>query len=104
MSDGRTIAVEVAAGRLWACYLDGWLAVRLDLMRWTGMRPSHTGGLRAEDFRLDEPIQYVVVPGGRGGRIAAVPLVPEGVAAARGFLDAEAFGPWPRSSARAGPR
>ena len=41
---------------------------------------------------------YVAVPRGNGGRIAAVPLVPQGVAAARAFLDAEAFGPWPRSS------
>ncbi len=72
--------------------------VRLDLMHWTGMRPSQMGRLRAEDFRLDEPIPYVAVPRGKGGRIAAVPLVPEGVAAARAFLDAEAFGPWPRSS------
>ena len=72
--------------------------VRLDLMHWTGMRPSQMGRLRAEDFRLDEPIPYVAVPHGKGGRIAAVPLVPEGVAAARAFLDAEAFGPWPRSS------
>ena len=72
--------------------------VRLDLMHWTGMRPSQMGRLRAEDFRLDEPIPYVAVPRGKGGRIAAVPLVPEGVAAAHAFLDAEAFGPWPRSS------
>ncbi len=72
--------------------------VRLDLMHWTGMRPSQMGRLRAEDFRLDEPIPYVAVPRGKGGRIAAVPLVPESVAAARAFLDAEAFGPWPRSS------
>ena len=40
--------------------------VRLGLMHWTGMRPSQMGRLRAEDFRLDEPIPYV-----------AVPLVPE---------------------------
>ena len=67
-------------------------------MHWTGMRPSQMGRLRAEDFRLDEPIPYVAVPRGKGGRIAAVPLVPEGAAAARAFLDAQAFGPWPRSS------
>ena len=72
--------------------------VRLDLMHWTGMRPSQMGRLRAEDFRLEEPIPYVAVPRGKGGRIAAVPLVLEGVAAARAFLDARAFGPWPRSS------
>ena len=62
------------------------------------MRPSQMGRLRAEDFRLDKPIPYVAVPRGKGGRIAAVPLVPAGAAAARAFLDAEAFGPWPRSS------
>ena len=58
--------------------------VRLELMHWTGMRPSQMGRLRAEDFRLDEPIPYVAPPrGGEERRIAAVPLVPEGVAAAR---------------------
>ena len=71
---------------------------RLELMPSTGMRSSQMGRLRAEDFRLDEPIPYVAVPRGKGGRIAAVPLVPEGVAAARAFLDTEAFGPWPPSS------
>ena len=53
--------------------------VRLELMHWTGMRPSQMGRLRDEDFRLDEPIPYVAVPRGKGGRIAAVPLVPEGL-------------------------
>ena len=42
-------------------------AVRLRLMRWTGMRPSQMGRLRAEDIRLDEPSPYVVVPRGKGG-------------------------------------
>ena len=91
---------------------DSVTRVRLELMHWTGMRPSQMGRLRAEDFRLDEPVPYVAVPRGKGGR-AAVPLVPGGVATARAFLDAEAFGPWPRSSVnralaaagrRAGPR
>ena len=50
--------------------------VRLGLMHWTGMRPSQMGRLRAEDFRLDEPIPYV-----------AVPLVPEGPAV-QGLLEA----------------
>lgn len=54
--------------------------------------------LQADDFRFNEPIPYVAIPRGQGGRLAAVPLVPEGVAAARVFLDAEAFGPWPHSS------
>ena len=63
------------------------------------MRPSQMGRLQADDFRLDEPIPYVAVPRGKGGRIAAVPLVPEGVTAARAFLAARAFGPWSRGSA-----
>ncbi len=72
--------------------------VRLELMHWTGLRPSQMGRLQADDFRLDEPIPHVAVLRGKGGGLAAVPLVPEGVAAARAFLHAEAFGPWHRSS------
>ena len=63
------------------------------------MRPSQMGRLQVDDFRLDEPIPYVAVPRGKGGRIAAVPLVPEGIAAARAFLAARAFGAWSRGSA-----
>ena len=63
------------------------------------MRPSQMARLQIDDFRLDEPIPYVAVPRGKGGRIAAVPLVPEGLAAARAFLHARAFGPWSRGSA-----
>ena len=73
--------------------------VRLELMHWTGMRPSQMGRLRVDDFRLDEPIPYVAVPRGKGGRMAAVPLVPEGIAAARAFLHVRAFGTWSRGSA-----
>ena len=73
--------------------------VRLELMHWTGMRPSQMGRLRVEDFRLDDPIPCVAVPRGKGGRLAAVPLVPEGIAAAHAFLEARAFGPWSRGSA-----
>ena len=73
--------------------------VRLQLMHWTGMRPSQMGRLRAEDFRLQDPIPYVAVPRGKGGRLAAVPLVTDGVMAARSFFAAHAFGPWSRGSA-----
>lgn len=73
--------------------------LRLELMHWTGMRPSQMGRLQVDDFRLAEPIPYVAVPRGKGGRSAAVPLVPEGISAARAFLDAQAFGPWSRGSA-----
>ena len=74
------------------------MRVRLELMHWTGMRPSQMARLQADDFRLDDPIPYVAVPRGKRGRLAAVPLVAEGLAAARAFLDAEAFGPWSRDT------
>ena len=61
--------------------------VRLRLMHWTGMRPSQMGRLRPEDFRLDEPTPFVVVPRGKGGRLAAVPLIGEGLDAAREFME-----------------
>ena len=73
--------------------------VRLELRHWNGMRPSQMARLQLDDFRLDDPIPYVAIPRGKGGRAAAVPLVPEGIAAARAFLDARAFGPWSRGSA-----
>ncbi len=39
-----------------------------------------------------------ILPNEEMGRLAAVPLVLEGIAAARPFLDAQAFGPWSRGS------
>ena len=51
------------------------------------------GRLRIEDFRLDGPIPYVVVPRGKFGRLAAVPLVEEGLAAAVDFIERRAWGP-----------
>lgn len=68
-------------------------------MHWTGMRPSQMGRLRADDFRLDDPIPFVAVPRGRGGRLAAIPLVEEGVQAARDFVAMGAFGSWSGPSA-----
>ena len=73
--------------------------VRLRLMHWTGMRPSQMGRLRPEDFRLDEPTPFVVVPRGKGGRLAAVPLVGEGLDAAREFMATRAYGQWSCPSA-----
>ena len=73
--------------------------VRLRLMHWTGMRPSQMGRLRPEDFRLDEPTPFVVVPRGKGGRLAAVPLVGEGLNAAREFMAVRAYGQWSCPSA-----
>ena len=48
--------------------------VRLQLMHWTGMRPSQMGRLQPEDFRLDESTPFVVVPRGKGGRLAAIAI------------------------------
>ena len=79
----------------------GKIAARLHLMHWTGMRPSQMGRLTAEDFHLDEPIPFVVVPQGKRGLSAMVPLVPEGLVAARAFFAVNAFGPWSCSSTNA---
>ena len=72
---------------------------RLQLMHWTGMRPSQMGRLTRADFHLDDPIPYVAVPRGKGGRLAAVPLVEAALSAARAFIEADAFGPWSCPSA-----
>ena len=72
---------------------------RLRLMHWTGMRPSQMGRLARENFHLDEPIPFIIVPQGKRGYSAMVPLVPEGRTAAEAFLDADAFRPWSCSSA-----
>ena len=73
--------------------------VRLELMHWTGMRPSQMGRLTREDFHLHDAIPYVSVPRGKRGRLAAVPLVDEAVTAARAFIDSEVFGAWSTPSA-----
>ena len=74
-------------------------AVRLRLMHWTGMRPSQMGRLREEDFRFDEPTPFVVVPRGKRGRLAAIPLVGDGLDAAREFVATGAYGRWSCASA-----
>ena len=73
--------------------------VRLWLMHWTGMRPSQMGRLQPEDFRLDEPAPFVVVPRGKGGRLAAIPLVGDGLDSARDFMALRAYGWWSCASA-----
>ena len=73
--------------------------VRLRLMHWTGMRPSQMARLQPDDFRLDEPTPFVVVPRGKGGRLAAIPLVGEGLDAARDFMAVRAYGRWSCPSA-----
>lgn len=77
----------------------GKTKVRLWLMHWTGMRPSQMGRLTDGDFHLDDAIPFVVIPRGKGGLPATVPLTPSGLDAARAFLEAEAFHPWSCSSA-----
>ena len=63
------------------------------------MRPSQMGRLQPEAFRLDEPVPFVVVPRGKGGRLAAIPLVGEGLEAARQFTATRAYGRWSCASA-----
>ncbi len=58
---------------------------RLFLMHWTGMRPSQMARLERSDFHLDTPIPFVQVPRGKGGRLAAVPLPPQGLSAAHAW-------------------
>ena len=70
------------------------LRARLELMQWTGMRPSQMGRLALEDFKLDADVPHVVVARGKGGETAAVPLLEEGIAAARDFIAIGAFGEW----------
>ena len=73
--------------------------VRLILMHWTGMRPSQMGRLQRSDFRLDERVPFVAAPRGKGGKLAAIPLVGHGLEAAREFITANAFGSWSCPSA-----
>ena len=73
--------------------------VRLRFMHWTGMRPSQMARLEPDDFRLDEPTPFVVVPRGKGGRLAAIPLVGEGLEAGREFMALRAYGRWSCPSA-----
>ena len=72
---------------------------RLQLMHWTGMRPSQMGRLRQADFRLAEPVPFVAAPRGKGGKLAAIPLIGDGLDAARDFLARDALGPWSCPSA-----
>ena len=72
---------------------------RLELMHWTGMRPSQMGRLTRADFHLQDPIPYVSVPRGKRGRLAAVPLVDEAVTAARAVIASDALGAWSTPSA-----
>ena len=55
--------------------------------------------LQPDDFRLADPTPFVVVPRGKGGRLAAIPLVGEGLDAARDFMAGGAYGRWSCPSA-----
>ena len=70
------------------------LRARLELLQWTGMRPSQMGRLTPDDFHLEDEIPHVVVVQGKGGNTAMVPLLEEGVAAARDYIALNAFGKW----------
>ena len=74
-------------------------SARLRLMHWTGIRPSQMGRLRPEDFHLNDPIPSVMVPRGKDGRLATIPLVSDAMVASRDFLAVEACGPWSCQSA-----
>lgn len=74
-------------------------SARLRLMHWTGMRPSQMGRLKRADFHLAQPVPYVNVPRGKGGRLAAIPLVDDALQAVHDFIRADAFGPWSTQSA-----
>ena len=63
------------------------------------MRPSQMGRLTPLDFRLADPVPYVNVPRGKGGRLAAIPLVEDALRAVHDFIAADAFGPWSTQSA-----
>ena len=63
------------------------------------MRPSQMGRLVRADFHLSDPVPYVNVPRGKGGRHAAIPLVDDALAAVRDFMAVDAFGPWSTQSA-----
>ena len=61
-------------------------------MLWTGIRPSQMGRLQRQDFRRDELVPFVAMPRIKPGRLVAIPLVGDGLDAARGFLTIGAYG------------
>ena len=86
-----------------ACLKSGnKVSARLRLMHWTGMRASQMGRLEPDSFQLDDEIPYVVVPRGKRGKTAAIPLMEEGLAAAREYIAIGAFGPWKTEGAKQG--
>ena len=77
------------------CELEGStrMTVRLQMLHCTGMRPKQLGMLTADNFRLDDDIPHVIVPAAKGGRPAVIPLISDGIEAAREFMELDAYGP-----------
>ena len=77
------------------------MAARLHLLHWTGMRPAQMRQLTPDHFVLDHKnkLPHVIVPQGKRGRTALVPLLEEGVAAARKFMSLDAYGEWSTAKA-----
>ena len=75
------------------------LRIRLELLHWTGMRPSQMERLTPESFLLDAEIPNVIVGQGKRGKAAAVPLLKDGITVARDYIAADAFGKWSTTSA-----
>ena len=74
-------------------------SARLRLMHWTVMQPSQMARLTRADFRLSDPVPYVSVRRGKGGRLAAIPLVDDALPTVRDFIATDAFGPWSTQNA-----
>lgn len=70
---------------------DGMTRARLRLLHWTGMRPSQLARLTPNCLAVTGPWPYILVGKGKGGRPVAMPLTPEGVAAAQEFVTANAW-------------
>ena len=65
----------------------------MQMLHYTGMRPVQLGMLTADNFRLDDKIPHVIVPAAKGGQTAVIPLIADGIKAAREFMGLDAYGP-----------
>ena len=70
------------------------LSARLHLMHWTGMRPAQIRLLTPDNFHLNHKVPHVVSPRVKNGIVGAIPLLEDGLRAARQFIDLDAFGKW----------
>ncbi len=63
--------------------------------RWlTGMRPAQIRLLTPDNFHLNHKVPHVVSPRVKNGIVGAIPLLEDGLRAARQFIDLDAFGKW----------